>query len=90
MSTSTVTVRIDDDVKMVAQSVLDEIGLSLTAAMNVFLKAVVRTRSIPFSLEAEPDPFYSESNLADLRRGMEEFEQGRVIRKTMDELRAME
>ena len=56
-----VSFRIDEDVKKSAEQVLDEIGLSLSAAITVFLKKVVREHRIPFELTA--DPFYSESNI---------------------------
>ncbi|MDR1117759.1 MAG: type II toxin-antitoxin system RelB/DinJ family antitoxin [Bifidobacteriaceae bacterium] len=54
MSTSAITVRVEDSVKQDAQAALEDIGLSMTAAVTVFLKAVARTGSIPFALEARP------------------------------------
>ncbi len=38
----TTTIRIDLDVKKRAGEVFDEIGISMSAAINSFLKAVVR------------------------------------------------
>ena len=43
-------------------------GLSMSAAFTIFAKRVGRERRIPFEVSA--DPFYSESNLAHLRRGI--------------------
>ena len=49
----TTTLRIDDDLKRDCDSVLQEIGLSFSGAVTLFLRQVVRTRSIPFALRAE-------------------------------------
>ncbi len=48
----TTTLRIDDVLKRESDSVLEEIGLSFSAAVTIFLKQVVRTGSIPFALVA--------------------------------------
>ena len=53
MSTKpTTTVRIDPEVKRRAGEVFDEIGLSMSAAINTFLKAVVREQNMPFDIKA--------------------------------------
>ena len=63
MATMTqISVRIDSDTKEAATQVLDEIGMSLSTAINVFLKRVGRDRRIPFELSA--DPFYDPANIA--------------------------
>ena len=48
---ATINIRLDDKLKEDAEVVLSEIGLSMTNAITLYLKAVVRTNSIPFSLE---------------------------------------
>lgn len=54
MSTKpTTTIRIDLDVKKRASEVFDEIGIGMSAAINTFLKAVVREGAMPFDLHAE-------------------------------------
>jgi DNA-damage-inducible protein J len=49
-------------------------GLSLSAAINVFLTKVARERRIPFELTA--DPFYSESNIRHLENIMRDINDG--------------
>ena len=49
----TTTVRIDPEVRAQAALVLDELGLSTSAAINAFLRAVIRTGGIPFPLRIE-------------------------------------
>ena len=62
---SQISLRIDDDIKKQAESVCSEIGMSLSTAINIYLKRLGRNRKIPFEVSA--DPFYSESNIEILR-----------------------
>ncbi len=59
--TTTVTMRVDAELKRQAELICEDIGLTPSAAYTLFLKAVVRTRSIPFKLEAS-NSFLSDSN----------------------------
>ena len=53
MSTKpTTTIRIDREVKKRANEVFDEIGISMSAGVNTFLKAVVRGGTRPFERKA--------------------------------------
>ncbi|MPM78382.1 hypothetical protein SDC9_125393 [bioreactor metagenome] len=74
MANTSVTFRMDENLKKQFESVLDELGLNLTTGINVFAKAVVRDNGIPFELKA--DPFYSEANQAHLRSVITELEAG--------------
>lgn len=69
-----ISLSIDDDVKRGAEQALDEIGLSMSTAINVFLRKVARERRIPFELSA--DPFYSESNIRYLEGIMQDVKNG--------------
>ena len=71
-----ISLRVDDDVKRGAEQTFDDIGLSMSAAINIFLKKVARERRIPFELSA--DPFYSESNIHYLEKKMEDYKTGRL------------
>ena len=48
---ATINIRIDEELKRRSEEILDEIGLGMTAALTIFLKAVVRNNGIPFNLE---------------------------------------
>ena len=48
---ATINIRVDDGLKKESEKILDELGLGMTAAMTIFLKALVRNNGIPFSLE---------------------------------------
>ena len=49
--TAMLHLRLDDRLKADATSVLDEIGISLSEALRVFLTRVVSEKAIPFRLE---------------------------------------
>ena len=59
---------VDEADKKKMESVCSELGLSMSAAFTIFAKKVGREHRIPF--EVSVDPFYSESNVAHLRRGV--------------------
>lgn len=69
MSTKpTTTIRIDLEVKKHAGAVFDEIGISMSAAINTFLKAVVREGTIPFDITTERPKLNLNSGNATLNR----------------------
>ncbi len=86
MATTSITIRMDEDLKKQAERLFDEIGMSMTTAFTVFAKAAVRSQKIPFEIAA--DPFYSSTNMMRIRDTLADSSQNIV--KTMDELEAME
>lgn len=79
-----ISLRVDDAVKREAEITFEEIGLSMTTAINIFLKAVAREKRIPFELSA--DPFYSASNMAHLRRGVAAMNAGKGVEHELIEV----
>ena len=45
------TIRIEPEVKREASAILDELGLSMSTAMNMFLRAVIRAGGMPFEMK---------------------------------------
>ena len=76
MTATPITMRADPNVKARFEQICEEIGLSASAALNIFVRRVVRDRKIPFELSA--DPFYCESNMKHLIRSAEDARAGRV------------
>ncbi|MBD5507422.1 MAG: type II toxin-antitoxin system RelB/DinJ family antitoxin [Lachnospiraceae bacterium] len=72
-----ISLRIEDDVKKKAEQACADIGMSLSTAINIYLKKLGRERRIPF--EVSVDPFYSESNMEHLRRGVEALNAGKGV-----------
>jgi len=89
MATTSVTVRMDENLKKQAETLFEDMGLNMTTAITIFAKAVVRQGKIPFEIAA--DPFWSETNQTEIRRRIEELNSGkaRMITKSMEELEAM-
>ncbi len=76
MATTSITIRMDEDLKKQAERLFDEIGMSMTTAFTVFAKAAVRSQKIPFEIAA--DPFYSESNMNYLRKAIADIKSGKA------------
>lgn len=74
-----INLRVDDDVKYNAERTLNDIGLSMSAAINIFLKTVIRENRIPFELSA--DPFYSKTNIEELERRVSNLRTGKSTLK---------
>ena len=72
--TAQVSFRIDKEVKQMAEQALNDMGLTMSAAITVFLKKIGRERRIPFEISA--DPFYSESNINHLNKVIDGIEDG--------------
>ena len=53
MAQTAITVRVDNNVKRQFDALCEQFGMSVNAAVNVFINAVVRTRSIPFTINVE-------------------------------------
>ena len=55
MAQTAMTVRVDNTIKSRFDALCEQFGMSANAAINVFINAVVRTQSIPFTIQAEED-----------------------------------
>ena len=69
-----ISFRVDDEIKKKAERTFDDIGISMSAAINIYLKTVVRENRIPFELSA--DPFYSYENMSRLRESIRQVRDG--------------
>ena len=75
MANTTITIRMDENLKKQAEQIFDEMGMNMTTAFTVFTKAVVRQHRIPFEISA--DPFWNEANQIHLRKSIAQLEQGK-------------
>ena len=82
-NSSTVTVRMNKNLKQQAEKQFDEMGLTMSTAVTLFIKAVVREGRIPF--EITTDPFYSRENLAHLRRAVDQLDRGEGTAQALSE-----
>lgn len=70
-----VNFRVDDTIKLKAESVCAAMGLNMSTAINIFLTKLVNEQRIPF--EVAVDPFYSEANMARLRKSISDLDAGK-------------
>lgn len=88
MAQTLVNFRIDEETKKEMEKVCDELGMTVTTALNIFIKKMTREKRIPFDVSI--DSFYSKSNMKVINESIKELEDGKVIVKTLEELEAME
>jgi len=62
MPTSTFSIRMDPEVKRQLDAFCAEVGMSTSTAINLFARAVIRDRKLPFEIAA---PALTEEELVD-------------------------
>ena len=55
MSTTSMNIRTDTEIKKQAEELFSELGLNMTTAVNMFLRQVVRNQAIPLELSLKPN-----------------------------------
>ena len=88
MAQTLVNFRIDETTKKQMEQICNELGITMSTAFNIFAKKMIREKRIPF--EVSIDSFYSESNMKAIDESIKQLKEGKVVRKTMKELEAME
>ena len=86
---TSISVRMDDALKEAFEAACEDMGMPMAVALNIFAKRVARDRRIPFDVSAPKDPFFSESNMRALEESEQQYRDGKVVVKTMEELEAM-
>lgn len=72
-----VTIRMDEGLKKQSEALFDEMGLSMTAAITLFIKTAVRENRIPFEIRV--DPFFNAVNQARLRAAAADMDARRNV-----------
>ena len=95
MSQTNLTIRIDENVKQEAEILFDKIGLTMSAAINVFFRQAIREQAIPFSLRAKTadekyNEYFTPEIMERLLQSKAQTERGEVITFSISELEAME
>ena len=72
MAQAMVSFRMDKGLKEQMEKTCKKMGLTVTSAYTMFATKVTREQRIPFEITA--DPFYSETNMARLRKNAEEMD----------------
>lgn len=88
MAQTLVNIRMDEEIKKEMEKTCKELGITMSTAFNIFARKMSREKRIPF--EVSIDPFYSEANIKAIKESIKQLENGKVVKKTLDELEAME
>ena len=88
MSQTLVNIRMDENVKKSMEKLCNELGITISAAFNIFARKMIRENGIPFDVTA--DPFFSECNMQAIDESIKQLEEKKVVVKTLKELEAME
>lgn len=86
---TTVSLRFDDNTKKELDEMCAEMGMNLTTFFMVYAKKALRERKIPFGIDAPVDPFYSQSNMAQIEKAKAQVESGNIVTKSLEELENM-
>lgn len=76
MALSTLTARVDEHDKSDFDTFCSSVGLTSSAAINIYVKTVLRERRIPFEIRQE-DPFFSPENQAYVLKSVKELRAGK-------------
>lgn len=76
MSTATLQVRLDPQLKKKADRFFSAAGLDTTTAVRMFLRQVLIRQAIPFEIVAD-DPFYAPANQKVLKKSIRKLESGK-------------
>jgi DNA-damage-inducible protein J len=79
MAQTNINIRMDAQLKNQFETFCTNVGLTMSAAFNVYAKTTVRLQKIPFEITAETDPFYSESNMKVLMPSIKQLEEGKGV-----------
>lgn len=77
MAQAILTARVDEKDKMRFDTFCSNVGLNTSTAINLFVKAVLRENRIPFEIAQTPDPFFSDENLAYIKKSVRELKAGK-------------
>lgn len=77
MALATITARVDENDKAGFDAFCSNVGLNTSTAINLFVKAVLRENRIPFAITQMADPFFSETNMAYVKKSVQELKEGK-------------
>ena len=87
MADSTVTIRVDEHVKKNFEDFCEDVGINMSAAVNMFIHAVIREQKIPFSIYSDREKIIRRGKEV-LKSIREEAVRNGVSEMTMEEINA--
>ena len=87
--TTNLNIRTDKEVKEQSDKIFSELGLSMTAAINMFLRATIRENGIPFSLKLDtPNQETKEAlnEFDEMKRNKEKYKRYESFKEILEEV----
>ena len=88
MEQTNLSIRVSRADKKDFENFCSDVGMNVSVAVNMFIKAVLRENKLPF--DVTNDPIYSKESMNRLRNSIADLNAGNKITKTIEELEAME
>ena len=91
MGAVNVTIRVDEETKREFDAFCENVGMNITTALNMYMKAVLRTRQLPFSItDAKPSKQVNARELLKqaFKAAQEESVKNGTDKMTMEEIDA--
>lgn len=83
MSQTTISIRMDTDLKKALELVCNDLGINISTAVTILAKKMIREQRIPF--EVSVDPFYSEANMRYLKKSAAALDAGKGVEHSLIE-----
>lgn len=80
-----INVRVDEKIKEQAEKIYEELGITMSAAINVFLKQTIRENGLPFELKLNHNKPLSFASLDEnqfnsiISSGFDEYVEGKIL-----------
>jgi len=88
MATTNLNVRIDADLKKQSEEIFNELGLTMSAALTVFLRQTVRSKGIPFDVRLNTPNEETLVAIKDVNLGRNMSRQFNSVKELMEDLDA--
>ncbi len=75
MQTAVINIRVEPETKRKAQRVTKDLGLTLSGVIEGFLKHLIRSKTVFFSLKEEPTEYLLQA----LKESKKDIKEGRVV-----------
>ena len=83
MAQTSLTIRIDEELKKDAEALFNRIGLNLSSAINIFFRQAVGAQAIPFELKAY-------NNYVDMiKESVQQADERKLIPLSIEEIESM-
>ena len=86
MSQATISIRVDQTLKKKFDMLCEIFGISTTAAFNIFMKAVVREKRIPFEIRAGNEEVIRQKGLNAFEAMRQSLTKSDVSEMTLEEI----